>query len=208
MKREARREPAVLLALTLGALVLSGIAPRDRLTWFFEVAPALVGLPVLVATYRRFPLTPIAYRLLFAAALLFFIGAHYTYSRVPLGLWAQEQFGWKRNDYDRVVHFAGGFVGAIVGREIVRRKTRLQKRGWIFFFIVSSCLAGGAAYEFLEWWAARFTGSAADSFLAMQGDRWDSQWDMFLTLLGAIAAMLMLGKRHEQELDILRGVRS
>jgi putative membrane protein len=202
--RPARREPVVLLVSTLAALLLSGIAPRDRLTWFFEAAPVLLGLPILVATYRRFPLTPLAYRLAFVMAMLLLLGGHYTYSRVPLGLWAQEQFDWKRNDYDRLVHFAGGFVSSILARELIRRKTRLARRGWLFFFVVSGCLAGGAFYEFLEWWAARLTGSAADDFLATQGDPWDTQWDMFLTLLGAISGMLALGRRHERALERLR----
>jgi putative membrane protein len=170
VKRGARREPIVLLVVGLAGLLWSGIAPRDRLTWFLEVAPILMGLPIMIATYRRFPLTPLAYRLIFVLALFLFVGGHYTYSRVPLGVWAREHLGWRRNNYDRVVHFAAGFAASIVGRELVRRKTRLQKRGWIFFFVTSSCLAGGAFYELLEWWAARFTGSAATSFLAMQGD--------------------------------------
>jgi putative membrane protein len=202
--RPARREAIVLLLLTLAALLLSGIAPRDRLTWLLEVSPVLLGVPVLVGTYRLFPLTPLAYRLAFVMSLLLLLGGHYTYSRVPLGLWAQEQFDWKRNDYDRVVHFAGGFVASILGRELIRRTTRLRRPGWLFFFVVSGCLAGGAFYEFIEWWAARLTGSAADDFLAMQGDPWDTQWDMFLTFLGAIAGMLMLGRRHERQLERLR----
>jgi putative membrane protein len=193
-----------VLVLTLAALLASGLAPRDRLTWLLEVAPVVVGVAVLVATYRRFPLTPLAYRLAFVLAILLMLGGHYTYSRVPLGSWAQEHFGWKRNDYDRLVHFAGGFVSAILARELVRRKTRLSRSGWLFAFVVSGCLAGAAVYEFLEWWAARLTGSAADDFLAMQGDPWDTQWDMFLTLLGAIAGMLTLGPRHEREIARLR----
>lgn len=203
MTSAARREPAVLLGLIVAGLVLSGLKPADRLTWFLETAPVLVGLPVLIATHRRFPLTPLAYRLVFVLAFLLMVGAHYTYARVPAGLWAREWLGFGRNNYDRLVHFVGGFVPAILGRELVRRQTHMRRPGWLFVFVSFGCLAGGALYEFLEWWAAAATGADADAFLATQGDPWDTQWDMFLTFLGAITALLLLSGKHERELKRL-----
>ncbi len=204
MKRGARREPIVLLILTLSGLILSGVSPRDRITWVLEVAPVVAGLAVLIATYRRFPMTQLAYRLIFLLAILLLIGGHYTFSRVPAGLAAQRIFGLKRNHYDRVVHFTAGFVSSILARELVRRKTRFRRPGWLFTFVTSGCLAGAAFYEFLEWWTAKLTGSAASRFLAMQGDPWDTQWDMFMTFLGAIVGQLVLGHRHEKELERLQ----
>lgn len=159
---------------------------------------------MLIATRRRFPLTQLAYRLVFILAVLLLVGGHYTYSRVPPGLWLREQLGLQRNHYDRLVHFVGGFVSAILARELVRRRIHLKRRAWLFVFVSFGCLAGGAIYEFLEWWAAVATGADADAFLATQGDPWDSQWDMFLTLLGAIAALLLLSRRHERELERVR----
>jgi putative membrane protein len=203
MTASARREPVVLLALIVAGLVLSGLKPADRVTWLLEVAPILVGLVVLVATYRRFPLTPLAYRLIFLLSVLLMIGGHYTYARVPAGLAVQEWLGFGRNNYDRLVHFVGGFVPAILGRELVRRQTHMRRPGWLFVFVSFGCLAGGALYEFLEWWAAAATGADADAFLATQGDPWDTQWDMFLTFLGAITALLLLSGKHERELKRL-----
>jgi putative membrane protein len=115
--------------------------------------------------------------------------------------------GLKRNDYDRVVHFASGVVASVLGYELLRRKTRYQRRGWLFFFVVSGVLAGAAFYEFLEWWVARLSGSTADAFLATQGDRWDTQWDMFLTFLGGIAGQLLLRRPHERELQQIHRTR-
>jgi putative membrane protein len=138
---------------------------------------------------------------------LLLVGGHYTYSRVPAGLWVGEWLGVDRNNYDRLVHFLGGFVPAILGRELVRRKTHLRRPGWLFVFVSFGCLAGGAMYEFLEWWAAVATGADADAFLATQGDPWDTQWDMFLTFLGATTALLLLSRRHERELMRLGAAR-
>ena len=146
-----RREPAILLALLTVALLVSGIAPRDRFTWFLEVAPVLIGVPILIATYRRFPLTPLAYRLLLLHALILIVGGHYTYAEVPLGFWMKEGFGFARNHYDRIGHFAQGFVPAIVAREVLRRKVGLRPGGWLFFLVTCVCLAISASYELFEW---------------------------------------------------------
>ena len=198
-----RREPAVLLGALAVCLALSAVGAHDRFTWFLEVAPIFLGVPVLVATYRRFPLTPLAYRLIFVHALILMVGGHYTYAEVPLGYWMKDLFGFARNHYDRIGHFAQGFVPAILAREILLRKTPLRSRGWIFFLVTCVCLAISACYEFIEWGTAVATGSKADAFLGTQGDPWDSQWDMFWALIGAVTSQLVLGRLHERELAVL-----
>lgn len=199
MNRSAR-EPLVLLVLMTVALIVSGIHPYDRTTWILEVAPILIGVPILIATYRRFPLTPLLYRLLFVHALILMLGGHYTYARVPLGFWVRDLLGLARNHYDRLGHFAQGFVPAILAREVLIRRTPLRRGGWLFFLVTCVCLAFSATYEFIEWWSAVIGGSAADAFLGTQGDVWDTQWDMFLALIGALAAQLFLARVHDREL--------
>ena len=155
-----RREPAVLLALGVVLLVLSRIHAKDGYTWILEVAPAIVAAVVLVATYRRFPLTPLAYRLILLHACILMVGGHYTYAEVPLGFWVQRAFGLARNHYDRLGLFAQGFVPAIVAREILLRRTPLKRGGWTFFLVTCVCLAISAFYEFVEWWTALASGCA------------------------------------------------
>ncbi|HEY6066124.1 MAG TPA: DUF2238 domain-containing protein [Thermoanaerobaculia bacterium] len=195
-----RREPGVLLAVGLLLLVVSGIRPRDRFTWILEVAPIFVAVPVLLATARRFPLTPLAYRLVFLHSLILMAGGHYTYAEVPLGFWFRDLLGLARNHYDRLGHFAQGFVPAILAREVLRRKLGLPTSGWLFFLVTCICLAGSAAYELVEWLTAVTTGSAATAFLGTQGDVWDTQWDMFIALVGAIASQLLLSRAHDRQL--------
>jgi putative membrane protein len=190
----------VLLAAGLGLLVVSGIGPKDRYTWFLEIAPILVAVPVLLATARRFPLTPLAYRLIFLHALVLMAGGHYTYAEVPLGFWVRDLLGLARNHYDRLGHFVQGFVPAILVREVLRRKAGLRPGGWLFFLVTCVCLAVSALYELIEWWTALASGSAAMAFLGTQGDVWDTQWDMFLALLGSLTAQLVLSRAHEREL--------
>lgn len=190
----------VLLGLTLLVLVVSGIAPHDRITWWLEVFPVVLGVPLLIATRRRFPLTPLLYVLLFVHGLILMLGGHYTYARVPLGFWAQDLLDLSRNHYDRLGHFAQGFVPAILAREVLLRRTPLRPGGWLFLLVCSVCLAFSACYEFFEWWAAVIGGSAADAFLGTQGDVWDTQWDMFLALVGAITAQLLLARLHDRQL--------
>jgi putative membrane protein len=199
-----RREPLVLLVLALVLLAWSGIAPFDRYTWILEIAPILIGAPILILTYRRFPLTPLTYRLLFLHALILMLGGHYTYARVPLGFWMEKAFGFTRNHYDRIGHLAQGFVPAMLAREILRRKTALRSGGWLFFLVTCVCMAISAFYEFIEWWTALASGSAATDFLGTQGDPWDTQWDMFLAFIGAITAQLLLSRLQERQLARLR----
>jgi putative membrane protein len=190
----------LLLAAGAAALAISGIRPHDRFTWFLEVVPIFIGVPILFATRRRFPLTPLLYILIFVHALILMLGAHYTYAEVPLGFWIQDLLDLGRNHYDRLGHFAQGFVPAILAREVLLRRTPLRPGGWLFFLVASVCLAFSAFYEFTEWWAAVLGGSAADAFLGTQGDVWDTQWDMFLALTGAITAQLLLARVHDRQL--------
>jgi putative membrane protein len=189
-----------LFALFVAALIASAIAPHDYFTWILEVFPAVIGAILLIATRRRFPLTPLLSILLFIHALILVVGGHYTYALVPLGFWMRDAFGFARNHYDRIGHFAQGFVPAIVAREILIRRDVVRGRGWLFSIVVAFCLAISAAYELLEWGVSAMTGSKGDSFLGTQGDVWDTQKDMALAFLGAIAAQLTLGRLHDHQL--------
>jgi putative membrane protein len=202
--RASRREPRALLVLGILLLALSGLRPHDRFTWFLEVAPILIAVPVLVATYRKFPLTPLAYRLILLHACILMLGGHYTYAEVPLGYWIKDAFGFARNHYDRIGHFAQGFVPAILAREILLRKTPLKSGGWLFFLVTCVCLGVSAFYEFVEWWTALASGEAADAFLGTQGDPWDTQWDMFFAFLGSLAAQVTLSRYHDRQIAALR----
>jgi putative membrane protein len=198
-----RAEALVLLGLAVVTLVVSGIGPRDRGTWVLEVLPVVIAAPLLAFTWERFRLTPLAYRLIFLHALILVLGGHYTYAHVPLGFWLQDLLQFARNPYDRIGHFAQGFVPAIVAREILLRVTPLAPGKMLFFLVCCVCLAISATYEFIEWWAALALGQGAHEFLGTQGDEWDTQWDMFLALTGAIAAQLLFGRVHDRQLAAL-----
>jgi putative membrane protein len=191
---------AALFAAVGAVLIASGVAPHDRTTWWLEVFPVLIGAPILVATAARFPLTPLLYTLLALHAVILCVGGHYTYAQVPLGFWVRDALGLARNHYDRLGHFAQGFVPAILARELLLRTSPLQRGRWLFFLVTATCLAISAFYEFIEWWAALLGGVAADAFLGTQGDVWDTQWDMFLALIGALAAQIALGRAHDRAL--------
>lgn len=195
-----RREPLVLLGITALALVASGTLPRDRATWWLEVAPVLIAAPLLIATHARFPLTPLLQRLIFVHASILMLGGHFTYAQVPLGFWLQDLFGFARNHYDRIGHFFQGFEPAILARELLLRTSPLRRGRWLCFLATASCLAFSAFYELIEWWAALIGGGAAEAFLGTQGDVWDTQWDMFLALVGAISAQLLLARAHDRQL--------
>ena len=203
--RVIRREPRALLLAGALLLLVSGLHPHDRFTWLLEVAPILIGVPLLIITFRRFPLTPLAYRLIFLHALILMVGGHYTYAEVPLGFWMRDAFGLARNPYDRIGHFAQGFVPAILAREVLIRKTPLRSAGWLFFLVTSVCLAISASYELVEWGTAVATGAKADAFLGTQGDPWDTQWDMLYALIGAVAAQTSLAGLHDRQLARLLG---
>jgi len=205
MRRVSRNQ--LLLATVCLVLIWSGISPTDRMTWVLEVFPVLIGAPVLLMTYRRFPLTPLAYWLLAVHAVILMVGGHYTYAQVPLGFWMQDAFDFSRNHYDRIGHIAQGFVPAILAREVLVRLSPLRSGGWLAFLVVCVCLAISAFYEMIEWWVAELAGIAAESFLATQGDIWDTQWDMFLALCGATVAVLSLGGIHDRQLARIGAVR-
>lgn len=194
------REPLVLLVIGAALLAWSGLNPVDRTTWILEVFPIFIAVPLLLATARRFTLTPLAYRLIFIHALVLMVGGHYTYAQVPLGFWMQRVFGFTRNHYDRIGHFAQGFVPAIIAREILIRRSPLRPGKWLFFVVLSVCLAISACYEFIEWWSALLGGSAADAFLGTQGDPFDTQADMFMALIGAAAAQVLLPRVHDRQI--------
>lgn len=190
-----------LIWAVLAVLAWSGWQPKDQFTWFLEVAPVLVGLPLLVLTFRCFPLTSLAYALLAMHAVILMVGGHYTYAEMPLFNWLRDALELSRNHYDRVGHVAQGFAPAIVAREILLRRSPLRPGKWLFLLVTCVCLAISACYEFIEWWVALASGDEAVAFLATQGDVWDTQWDMFLALCGALAAQLLLARWHDRQLE-------
>lgn len=192
--------PLFLLFAVLAVLTWSGIAPHDRFTWFMEVVPALIGLPILILTYRRFQFTPLVYTLLAIHMMILMVGGKYTYAEVPLGYWMEGWFGFARNHYDRIGHFAQGFVPALAARELFIR-LNVVKRSWVPFLVVCFCLALSASYELIEWLTAELTGTAADAFLGTQGDVWDTQWDMCFALIGATAALVLLSRVQDTQLQ-------
>ena len=196
-------ELKAVIVLWFIALIASGYAPADRLTWFLEVAPVLIAAPLMVWSRQTFPLTPLLTWLAFIHGLILILGAHYTYAHVPLGFWLQDLFDFSRNHYDRIGHFAQGFIPAILAREILLRKTNLVRGKMLFYIITSICLAFSAFYELIEWWAAIAYGADADAFLGTQGDEWDTQWDMFTALIGAVTAQCFLAKWHDRQLSRL-----
>lgn len=192
-----------LLALWIAALAASAYRAYDPFTWVLEVFPAVIGVGVLLATYRRFPLTNLAYGLIFVHSLILMLGGHYTYVRVPLGFWMEQTFGFARNHYDRIGHFAQGFVPAVVARELFLRHSVVRRGGWLATVVILICLGISAIYELIEWVTAELTGSAADAFLGTQGDVWDTQKDMFLAGIGASASLLLLSRFHDAALSRL-----
>jgi len=205
MKEHAFSKRPFFIYLGIFAMVFvwSAIRPHDRLTWVLEVFPAVLGLVVLAATFKRFRFTHLAYTLMLIEAVILMVGGHYTYAREPLFNWLKETFELGRNHYDKVGHFAQGFIPAILAREILLRTSPLRRGKWLFFLVVCVCLAVSAAYELIEWWGALAWGSAAEDFLGTQGYVWDTQSDMALALLGAILALLFLGRIHDRALKRL-----
>ena len=205
MRAGPRRALFASTAVMLVALVASGIGPYDRMTWWLEVAPVIVVLPLLWATRERFPLTTLLYALIAFHAVVLCIGGHWTYARVPAGDWFQQLLGWERNPYDRLGHLVQGFVPAIAAREILVRTSPLRGSRWLPVLVVAIALAISAVYELIEWATAVIAGGGAVEFLGTQGDVWDAQWDMFCALLGAIAALVLLSGVHDRGLHRLKG---
>ncbi len=197
------RQLALLAGLNLAVLAWSRLGAFDAATWWMEVAPVLLVWPLLLATQRRFPLTPLLLGLIFVHALILIAGGHYSYARVPLGDWLREALALGRNPYDGIGHLAQGFIPAIAARELLLRKTGLQRGGWLFTVVTACCLAISAIYELIEWGAAVALGQGADEFLGAQGDPWDTQKDMALAWLGAMLAQLLLARTHDRALERL-----
>lgn len=201
----ARFEAWLLILLVAGALVWSGLAPTDRMTWFLEVVWVIVALPLVMANWQRFPLTRLLCWLLAAHALVLIYGGAYTYAETPLGFQLRDLFAAlgmdvERNPWDRVGHFMQGFVPAILARELLLRCTPLQRGGWLIYLVLAAALSFSALFELIEWWAALAFGADADAFLATQGDQWDTQWDMFLCLCGAALSLLLWSRLHDRQL--------
>ena len=189
-----------LLSLWTVALAASAYQCYDWFTWILEVFPAVIGIGLLIATYRRFRLTDLLYVLIFVHSLILMAGGHYTYARVPLGFWMENIFGFTRNDYDRIGHFAQGFVPAMIARELFVRQKVVRRGAWMVAVIILVCLGISAIYELFEWRTAVFSGSAAEDFLGTQGDPWDTQEDMAMAGVGASAALLLLSRVHDRAL--------
>lgn len=195
-----RRLPLTLLVLVTAASLGLGWSPRaDRFTWFLENAPVLLGVPVLVATHRRFPLSHLLYVLLALHALVLMVGGHWTYAEVPAGHWVKDVLHLARNPYDRLGHLFQGFVPVLLFREVLLRQGILQPGRWSVVVLLLMVLGLSAAYELLEWQAAVWTGSAAEAFLGTQGDPWDTQWDMACALIGASLALLSLARWQDRQ---------
>ena len=199
----ARRVFAAVMVVWVIASIVSAVAPHDRVTWFLEAAPVLIAASLLLVTHEKFPFTTLAYVLICVHGLILIVGAAYTYAQVPAGHWVQNWLDLQRNPYDRLGHFAQGFVPAIVVREILIRTFRLAPGGFLFFVTLCICLAVSAFYELIEWWTALALGYSAEHFLGTQGDEWDTQWDMFLALVGAAASQLFLARLHDRQIRAL-----
>ena len=192
-----------MLAL-LFILILSAIHPYDRTTWLLEIAPILIAVPVMVATYHRFPLTTLLYALIFIHALVLILGGTYTYARVPLGFWMQDVLSLSRNPYDKIGHFMQGFVPFLVMREILLRNNFLSSKRMTAFLSVCVAMAISACYELIEWWLALALGQGADDFLGTQGDPWDTQSDMLFAFIGASTALLLLSRLHDRQMQLMK----
>ncbi len=199
---ENRVEPLhwVLLAIFGIVLIWSGITPYDRLTWWLEIIPALIALPILIFTFRRFPFTHVVYTLILLHAIVLMIGGHFTYAREPVFEWLKQVMHWPRNNFDKLGHFMQGFVPAMVAREVLLRRSPLRRGGWLFFLVVCICGSISASYELVEWLTAVVGGGKSEEFLGTQGYVWDTQTDMLMAFIGAIVAQLTLSRLQDRQL--------
>lgn len=200
---ERRRGPVVALGAVLVIMAVSGWQPVDRVTWVMETFWVIIGVPLVLALWRRFPLTDLLCWLLVLHALVLAVGGHWTYAQVPAGNWVRDTLGLSRNPYDRLGHLMQGFVPAILVRELLVRTSPLRRSRWLAPLTVCACLAFSAFFEMLEWWSSLISGHSADAFLATQGDVWDTQWDMFCCLIGAVLCVLLLSRVHDRALAAL-----
>ncbi len=191
----------IWLVIYFLVLIWSALEPKDQFTWFLEVVPALIGFVILLVTFKKFPLTPLLYTLILIHMVVLMVGGHYTYAEVPLFDWIKEVLDQSRNNYDKVGHFAQGFIPAILAREILIRKNIIQgTKSWLNYIILSIVLAFSAFYELVEWWVALATGEDAEAFLGTQGYMWDTQSDMMYALIGAVVALILLSRLHDRQL--------
>lgn len=193
----------IYLILFFITLIISAINPHDYFTWLLEIFPAIIGLIIVVATYKSFPLTKLTYSFLLIHSIILFVGGHYTYAEVPLFDWIKETLNQSRNNYDKVGHFAQGFVPALLIREVIVRKKVIQFKSWRNVLIVSMCMAISTSYEFIEWFVAILSGESAEAFLGTQGYIWDTQSDMLYATIGAIIALTLLGKTQQKAIESL-----
>jgi putative membrane protein len=192
------------LSIFTPVLIWSAVLPKDPFTWFLEVLPVFIGLLLMFLTYKKFPLTSLLYTLILIHMIILMVGGHYTYAEVPLFDWIKEAFDQQRNNYDKVGHFAQGFIPAILARELLIRKNIVQgSKIWLNYIILSIILAFSAFYELVEWWVAIAVGEDAEAFLGTQGYMWDTQSDMGYALLGGIVALMVLSKIHDRQLQLL-----
>ena len=188
------------LAIFCSVLLWSGVNPKDSFIWFLEVAPALIGLIILAVTFKTFRLTTLTYVLILTHSIILMVGGHYTYAEVPFFDWIKEYFDLARNNYDKIGHFAQGFIPAIIAREILLRKNVVTQSSWLVFIVVSICLAFSAFYELIEWRVAELSGESAEAFLGTQGYIWDTQSDMAFALLGSVIALIIFSRVHDKQL--------
>ena len=194
----------ITVLFMIGCLAAAAVNPvADYLTYVLETVPVMIGVVLLLATRNRFQITPVLMILICVHSAILCLGGHYTYAKVPLGFWLQEMFHFSRNPYDRIGHLAQGFVPAILAREILVRQKVVNGKSWLFSIVICICLAFSAFYELIEWFVAQVTGEAAESFLGTQGDVWDTQWDMFMALVGAILSLSLLSRFHDKQLKQL-----
>jgi putative membrane protein len=197
----SNKYPLILLVIVCVFWTWSGINPHDtRLTWFLETAPFMIALPIMIITYRRFPLTNLTYTLIAIHAMILMLGGHYSYSKVPLGFWMEDWFGWTRNNYDKIGHFMQGFGPAVYAREIIARTSPLKPGKWLNFMSIAVPLAFSALYEIIEWLASLSNPADTEAFLGTQGYIWDTQTDMFWCLIGSTVALLLLARWHNKYL--------
>jgi putative membrane protein len=190
----------VFLAIFFIVAIWSGIGAYETGLWFLEAGMCLVGVAILILTFKRFKFTDLTYIFILIHLIILFVGAHYSYARVPLFDWIKEAFDQSRNNYDKVGHFAQGFIPAMIARELIIRLDVVKKKGWIPFFVVCICMAISAFYEFIEWWVAVLSGDGADDFLGMQGYEWDTQSDMLCAMIGAICMLILFSKLQDKQI--------
>ena len=190
----------LLLIALLGVLIWSVINPKDLFTWFLEIFPALIGVSVLIYLYPKYKFSNLVYILIWIHATILIVGGHYTYAEMPIFNWIRDTFGLSRNYYDRLGHFAQGFIPAIIAREVLIRNEVVNKKKYLSFIVICICLAISASYELLEFAVSKLTGDSAEAFLGIQGDIWDTQWDMLFALIGSITSLSLLSAYHDKNL--------